>query len=169
MKSHLSLLLGLTIAFAAAGALAADLTARAALSKVLESARLWNGDARIVSLSALNVRSDGTAAEWKYSVYSPKTDKRAVITARGMAVSLRDVRLGESKEVLGEFIDSDRALLIAQKNGLRGGETTMAVKSMGSGNKAGVFWVVAGGVNKGDTSVTIVAYTGEVFATSEMP
>jgi hypothetical protein len=57
----------------------------------------------------------------------------------------------------------------AQKNGLRGSEPTMAVKALGSGTQAGIFWVVAGGSNKGDTSVMLIANTGEFFSRSESP
>ena len=136
---------------------AAGQTAKAALQSVVATARKWQSDAVLVSLSTVKADSDGTSDEWKYSFYSPASKKRFVATARGMKVDGREVRLGFSTEAMGDFVDSDRAMQEAKKNGLKGHEPSMAVKFQGAGKGAAFYWVVNGGYSKGDVSIFLDA------------
>jgi hypothetical protein len=142
-------------AFASAGparALAAGLTARGALPEVLAKARAWQGDAALVHLSSTKVNPDGTASEWKYSFYA----------------SASKVRLGSFTEPLGEFVDSDKAMEVARKNGLRGGEPSMSVLRPAGARAEGTRWLVTGGFNAGDTSIGVDAKTGAFLERSVM-
>lgn len=143
-----------------APALAGGLTAKAGLTQALASAKAWQGDAILVHLSSTKVRADGTASEWKYSFYSPKTTKRCVVTAQPSGAKAKEVRLGNYTELLGEFVDSDKAMQVAKQNGLKGGEPSMAVGRLAGGKADSAYWLVTGGWNKGDTSITIDAKTG---------
>jgi hypothetical protein len=158
-------------AFASAGparALAAGLTARGALPEVLAKARAWQGDAALVHLSSTKVNPDGTASEWKYSFYASASKKRCVVTAHPGGVTLREVRLGSFTEPLGEFVDSDKAMEVARKNGLRGGEPSMSVLRPAGARAEGTRWLVTGGFNAGDTSIGVDAKTGAFLERSVM-
>lgn len=143
-------------------------TAKAALPQVTAAARKWQPDALLVSLSTLLARADGTAPEWKYAFYSPKVQKRFVVTAHGSRVEGREVRLGFGTEPLGEFIDSDAAMREARKGGLKGNEPSMSVNLRGAGKAASTYWVVNGGFAKGDVSVFLEAATGRFSSRSTM-
>ena len=136
-------------------------TAKSALPQAIEVARKWQDDAVLVSLSTAKAQSDGTAAEWKYSFYSRKSQKRYVVTATGTQVDGREVRLGYSTEPAGEFIDSDKAMQEAMRNGLRGKTPVMGLKHEGTGKSAAFYWEIAGGYEKGDAVVTLEARTGK--------
>lgn len=142
---------------------AAGLTARAELPQVLAAAKKWQPDAVLVHLSSTKVKPDGTASEWKYGFYAPKSQKRSVITAREGKVTAREVRLGNFTAPLGEFIDSDKAMAIAKKNGLKGSEPSMSVMRPTGGAKAAVTtWVIGGGWKMGeDTTISLDAKTGK--------
>ena len=147
---------------------AAGQTAKASLSQVVATARKWQPDAVLVSLSTDKAKSDGTSDDWKYSFYSPASKKRFVATARGTKVDGREVRLGFSTEPMGDFIDSDRAMQEAKKNGLKGNEPSMAVKLQGAGKGAEFLWIVNGGYNKGDVAIFIEAKSGKFVNRSVM-
>jgi hypothetical protein len=149
-------------------AFAAGLTAKTSLKQVVAAGKKWQGDAVLVSLSSVKVHPDGAADEWKYSFYSPGTKKRCVVTASGSNIRTKDVNLGFSTEPLGDFIDSDKAMQEAKKNGLKGNDLNMAVKFQGSGPKATAFWIVNGGFAKGDVSVFLDARTGKFSSRAVM-
>lgn len=151
-----------------ARALASGLTARGELPKVLAQAKAWQGDALLVHLSSTKVNPDGTASEWKYSFYSPASKKRCVVTARPGGVTLREVRLGTFTEPLGEFVDSDKAVEVARKNGLRGGEPSMSVLRPAGARAENTRWLVTGGFNAGDTSIGVDGKTGAFLERSVM-
>lgn len=154
--------LGVAVALALSPlAAVADQTARYALPEVVAAAKKWQGDAVLVSLSSTKARIDGTASEWKYSFYSPATQKRCVVTAHGKQAEAREVRLGYDTAPLGEFVDSDQAAQEAQKHGIKGELSSMAVKHWGSGKAAGVYWIVNSAFGKGGATVFVVARTGQ--------
>ncbi len=154
--------LGVALLLAAiAVSASAGQTARFALTEVMAAARKWQPDAVLVSLSSTKAQLDGTASEWRYSFYSPATQKRCVVTARGKEATAREVRLGYDTEPLGEFVDSDKAGQVAAGNGIKGELSSMAVKHWGSGKSAGVFWIVSSALGKGNPTVFIVAKTGQ--------
>lgn len=75
---------------------------------------------------------------------------------------MKEVRLGYNTDPLGEFIDSDEAMEVAKKNGLKGGEPSMSV-GRPAGTKAGsTYWIVTGGWTNGDVSISLDAKTGTV-------
>jgi hypothetical protein len=149
-------------------ALAAGQTAKAALTQVIAAGKKWQSDAVLVSLSSDKVGPDGTAAEWKYSFYSPGSNKRCVVTANMSGIRTKEVNLGFSTSPLGEFIDSDKAMQEAKKNGLKGNEPNMAVKFQGTGASAATYWIVNGGLKKGDVSVFLEGQTGKFFSRNVM-
>lgn len=149
-------------------ALAKDQTVKAALTEVRAAAQKWQTDAVLVHLSTVKAKLDGTASEWKYSFYSPKTKKRYVVTAAGGKIDGLEVRLGEETRPLEDFIDSDKAMAEAKKAGIKGNEPSMSIGFQGSGKSAGFFWVVTGGFSKGDVSVMLEAATGKLFSRSVM-
>lgn len=141
---------------------AAGQTAKAALPQVLASAKKWQGDAILVHLSSVKVQPDGTASEWKYAFYASKTQKRCVVTARGGSVTLKEVRLGNYTEPLGEFIDSDKAMAAAKQNGLKGSEPSMSVMRPAGAKADSTTWIVTGGWKMGvDTTISLDAKTGK--------
>ena len=141
-------------------ALAEGLTARAALPQVLAKAKEWQPDAALVHLSTTKVQAHGSASEWKYSFYSPATKKRCVVTARPGSVTVKEVTLGSDTEPLGDFVDSDKAAEVAARNGLKGKEPSMSVLRPGGAPASGTRWLVTGGFEAGDTTVTLDARTG---------
>ena len=153
----------LTLTFVSLAAQAAGQTARAELSQVLSAAKKWQADAVLVHLSSTKVKLDGTASEWKYSFYAPRAQKRCVVTARDGKVTVREVRLGNLTEPLGEFIDSDKAMAMAKEDGLKGSEPSMSVMRPTGGAKAdATTWVIGGGWRTGqDTTVSLEAKTGK--------
>jgi hypothetical protein len=112
-------------------ALAAS-TARAALKEVTAAAQKWQTDAVLTHVSTLGAKADGKANSWLYTVYSAKTKKSAIITARDTKVEIEpDVRT-TSVDPIGEFIDSDKALEAARKHGLKANDSiAMGLTLMG--------------------------------------
>jgi hypothetical protein len=151
-------------------ALAAGQKANAALTQAIAAGKKCQSNAVLVSLSSDKVEPDGTAAEWKYSFYSPGSNKRCVVTASKSGIRTKEVNLGFSTNPLGEFIDSDKAMQEAKKNGLKGNGPNMAVKfqGTGTGTSAGTYWIVNGGLKKGDVSVFLEAKTGKFFSRNVM-
>lgn len=147
-------------------ALAEGLTARAALPQILAKAKEWQADAALVHLSTTKVQAHGTAAEWRYSFYSPATKKRCVVTARPGSVTVKEVSLGNDTEPLGDFVDSDKAAEVAGKNGLKGNEPSMSVLRPSGAKASGTRWLVTGGFNAGDTTITLDAATGAFITRS---
>jgi len=152
----------------AGAALAAAQTAKAALPRAITAAQAWQSDAVLVGLSSISVRSNGRAFEWKYSFYSPGTKKRCVVTAHEAEVSAEEVASGSEMRPLRSFIDSDAAMREAKKNGLKGYSPTMAIRRHGSGASSATYWVVNGGLEKGDVSVFLEAATGKFYTTAEI-
>jgi hypothetical protein len=165
MKSYRWLtvvILAAAFAAAAQGALPAPgKTARAVLSKATASAKGWQADAVLTSISTLMGKDDGTADQWLYSFYSPKSKKWVIVTAKGDALDSLEVERGLTEPVGDEFIDSDKAMQIAKQNGLKGKSPSFGLNVFGTGLTASVRWAVNGGFEKGDKSVTLDAKTGK--------
>jgi len=141
---------------------AAGQTAKAALPQVQASAKQWNDDAVLVHLSSTKIQPDGTASEWKYSFYSPKSQKRCVATVRDDKVTVKEVHRGSYTEPLGDFIDSDKAMEVAKMNGLKGNEPSMSVMRPAGARADGTTWIVTGGWKMGvDTTISIEGKTGK--------
>ena len=161
-KSFIILLLVAFIALPLSG-MAAGMTAKAGLAQANASSQKWQKDAVLVNVSTLQANSDGTAAKWGYMYYSAKAKK-------GYTVDVKDGKIVETLEVnpyikdaVGEFVDSDKAMQEAKKNGLKGkGKAAMSLMVMGQATKQpGTYWNVIGGYEKGDVGVTLEAKTGK--------
>ncbi len=149
-------------------AFAAGLTAKTALTQAVAAGQKWQSDAVLVSLSSVRVQSDGTAEEWKYFFYSPHTGRRCVVTAGASGIRMKEVNRGRSTEPMGDFIDSDKAMQEARKNGLKGDDLNMAVKVQGTGSSAAAYWIVNGGFTRADVSILLVAKTGKFSSRAVM-
>jgi hypothetical protein len=153
-------------------AFAAGATAKAAFDKALVAAQQWQKDAVPVSISALSVKEDGTAASWSYIFYSPAHQQGySVATEDGQVVDRGEVT-GYLKQAIGdEFVDSDAALTEAGNNGLAGtSDTAMSLVVIGEANgSAGPCWTVSRGFGAGDVSVVVDARSGKFSFRSPMP
>lgn len=161
-SSLITLMLVAFIALPLSG-MAGGMTAKAGLKDATAEAQKWQKDAVLVNVSTLQVNSDGTAAKWGYMYYSAKAKK-------GYTVDVKDGKIVETLEVnpyikdaVGEFVDSDKAMQEAKKNGLKGkGKAAMALIVMGQATKQpGAYWNVSGGYETGDVGVVLEAKTGK--------
>ena len=79
---------------------------------------------------------------------------------------MKEVSLGNDTEPLGDFVDSDKAAEVAGKNGLKGNEPSMSVLRPSGAKASGTRWLVTGGFNAGDTTITLDAATGAFITRS---
>lgn len=120
-------LLGLATALPA---LAAS-TARQALKDVVAQAQKWRADAVLTHVSTLSGQSDGRAASWLYTFYSPSAKKSAIVTARDARIDIEpDVRNTSVDALAADFIDSDKAADAAAQGGLKADKSS---KDLGFG------------------------------------
>ncbi len=167
MTNRLSrvIVLALSVSVAVPGLIfAAGRTARAALPQAAAAAKGWQADAVLTSVSTLTAGADGTATSWLYSYYSAKVKKWVIVTAAGEKLDSLEVEQGLTGPVSGDFIDSDKAMQIAQQNGLKGNSPSLGLNVFGSGKTASVAWAVNGGFEKGDISVMLDAKTGKFIS-----
>jgi hypothetical protein len=149
--------------------LAAGSTAKTGLGKATEIAKKWKGDAVLTSISSLEVQSDGTARTWLFMFYSPASKKYNIVTAKGTSFEDLEVNSGMSLPIVGEFLDSDKAVAEAKKNGMKGGGISVGLNMGGIGEDARLYWSVNGGFEKGDVSVTLDGKTGKFVKKDVMP
>jgi hypothetical protein len=169
---HLALVLVIAMVVAVPPAFAAGSTAKAAFDKALVAAQQWQQDAVPVSISALAVQSDGTAATWSYIFYSPQRKQGfTVATKDGEIVDHGEVTAYLKDGIGKEFVDSDAALTEAGNNGLAGtSDTAMSLVVMGqAGDSAGPYWTVSRGFGSGDVSVVVDARSGKFSFRNAMP
>ena len=158
------------VVFAGTGiAVAGGATARAGLGKSTEIAKKWQGDAVLTSISSLEVQPDGTAKTWLYMFYSPASKKYNIVTVKGTSFEGLEVNSGMSLPIVGEFLDSDRAVAEARKNGMKGSSISVGLNMGGIGKDARLYWSVNGGFEKGDVSVTLDGKTGKFVKKDVMP
>jgi len=150
-------------------AVAAGTTAKAALGKATGLAKKWKADAELTSISSLEVQSDGTAKTWLYMFYSPASKKYSIVTAKASSLEDLEVNSGMSLPIVGEFLDSDKAVAEAKKNGLKGNSISVGLNMGGIGKDARLYWSVNGGFEKGDVSVTLDGKTGKFVKKDVMP
>ena len=68
---------------------------------------------------------------------------------------------GSTKPIGDEFVDSDKAMELAKKSGLKGENPMMGLNVLGTGSTA--YWTVTGGYTTGDVSVVLEAKTGKLL------
>ena len=161
--------IGFVLAIVALPALA-DATAKAALKEVMTLGQKWQGDAVLTHVSTLEAKADGKARAWLYTLYSPKSKKSAIVTARDTRAEIEpDVRT-TSVDPLGDFIDSDKALDAARKHGLQAGASIgMGLTMMGkAAGKPRTLWSIT---VMGDSSIltwSLDSKDGSLFNKNEV-
>lgn len=151
---------------------AAGMTAKAGLVQATAEAQKRQKDAVLVNVSTLQASPDGSAEKWGYMFYSAKAK-------RGYTVDVKDGKIVETldvnpyiKDAVGkEFVDSDKVMAEAKKNGLKvKGKAAMSLMVMGQATKSpGIAWSVVGGYEKGAVSVLVDGKTGKFSSKSVMP
>lgn len=144
-------------------------TARSGLTKTVPIAKKWKADAVLTGISSLDVNSDGTAAWWIHGFLSPSTKKHLMVTVKADRIDTTEVSKGFSNPIGDTFMDSDKAMQEAKKNGLKGKNPSMGLNVLGTGKNAGLFWTVTGGFEKGDVSVTLDGRTGKLIRKEVIP
>jgi hypothetical protein len=146
---------------------AGGFTAKSSLPTTLPIAKKWLADAVLTSISSLEVNADGTAKWWIHSFHSPSTKRHLSITVKPGSIDTLEVRTGFTKPIGDDFIDSDKAMAEAKKNGLKGQHHSMGVNVLGTGST--VYWSVTGGYKKGDVAVTLDAKSGKFLRKDVIP
>jgi hypothetical protein len=139
---------------------AAGTTARAGLANSTERAKKWHADAVLTSISSYGVQPDGRSNSWLHMFYSPGAKKYLIVTVKGSKLEEMEVNSGMNLAITGDFLDSDRAVAEAKKNGLKGNDISVGLNMGGIGKDARLYWSVNGGMEKGDVSVTLDGKTG---------
>lgn len=157
IRTTLAVLAATTLAMSGPRPAAAP-TARAALPQAAAIAGKWRPDAALTHISSLTVNTDGTAASWIFTFYSPKTQKTLNVTvSSGAPLDTLEVP-NTSKIPIGDaFVDSDVAMKEAAKHQLKGKSPSMGLVVMGTGTAT---WSVNGGFEEGDVSVLLNGKTG---------
>ena len=149
-------------------------TARTPIKDSAAAAQKWQSDSVLTHVSTVAARADGTAASWLFTYYSPKAKRSAIVTARdGGKVEIEpDVRNSSTDALPGEFIDSDRAVALATKAGLKlkvGASVMLGLTSASAKlSKSTVYWVVTAPRAGGFSSVTLDAKDGHVITTHDL-
>jgi hypothetical protein len=149
--------------------IAAGTTARAALSASTERAKKWHGDAVLTSISSYGVQPDGRSKTWLYMFHSAGSKAYLIVTVKGKNLEEMEVNSGMSLPITGDFLDSDKAVAEAKKNGLKGDDISVGLNVGGIGSSARLYWSVNGGMEKGDVSVTLDGKTGAFVKRDVMP
>jgi hypothetical protein len=114
------------------------ITAKGGLAAAEREAAKWQPDAVLVYLESKTAIPDGRAYTWLYGFDSPKTKQQAgvMVDDKGKA-SLWEGMRTVYKQPLGGFIDSDRAIAEAIRNGLKTHDLGMNVSlSVEKSNRA---------------------------------
>jgi hypothetical protein len=166
---HVALLCAIALSVEPAQMLGGGLTAKSELTKTRALSKKWQTDAVLTSISSLTVSSDGTATSWLHSFYSPSSKRYMIITVKSNSIDTMEVNTGFTRDIGMEFIDSDKAMAEAKKNGLKGHAYSMGLNMMGAaGMNTSPIWSVNGGYEKGDVSVMLDAKTGKFLKKEEM-
>ena len=161
------ILLSITLALGSTLGHAAGKTAKGAVPQANMIAKKWNADAVLAGASTLDAKADGTAPTWSFSFHSPKTKKGYIVDIRGSKSDALEVR-AFATDPIGDFIDSDKAMASAKKNGLKTKKhVPMAVRVLGSGKDARAYWTVGTAFGAGEVAVVLDAKTGALFTTHE--
>jgi len=150
---------------------AEGLTAKASLVQARASARNWRRDAVLIRINATTVSADGSSNIWSYGFYSSAAKNCLVVTvASGKTIDTTQSGGAICAEPeLVDFMDSNRAMQIAVRNGIKQPGPTMGVMNTPTAKGNRVVWIVYEGLKSGDPSVTIDARTGEVLEKTKMP
>lgn len=135
MKSIPYLVLFAFVSTFASPVLAAGKTARALLPSATAEAKKWQPDAALVYLETKTAQPDGTVAvtsfpgTWMFIFLSPKTKKKIGVMVDGKGKVTRMDNAFYKDAVVGEFtVDSDKAMSVAIKNGLKTNNFGMSMR-----------------------------------------
>ena len=146
-------------------------TAKANLTAAIDAAKKWQADAFLILVTGSRVNPDGTRMYWDYGAYSPSAKKCAminVINGQSNATVVGGPECAEAK--IGDFIDSDQALAIAQKSGLTKPNVDMSVANSPHTGKQVIWMIIENGLrDKGDLEIDIDAATGKVITVDRRP
>lgn len=166
-KSVALLLLASTLAVAPLSALAAGKTARAAADLAGAAAKKWRADAMLTGISTLDANPDGTARTWSVAFHSPKSRKGYLVDVRGDKVQALEVPV-RATSAIGEFIDSDKAVVEARKHGLKvKSALPMAVMALGGGAQPEIYWTIGTAFGPGEVAVVLDSRTGKLVTRHE--
>lgn len=143
-------------------------SARNVVAKLAARARQWQSDAVLTNLSTFSAAQDGTAATWSSMFYSPVTKKWLAVTASGAKLDALEVSEGLT-DPIGEFIDSDRAMQVAKKNGVTPGRETLMGLAWTGAKDGLACWTVGGGFEPGSVAVVLNAKTGDLITKHQTP
>ena len=100
-------------------AMAAGQTAKTLLPKASAEAKNWQPDAALVNLNTSSAKLDGTGV-WSFTFLSPKINQKIVVMVDDNGEVSRYDSSYYKNDVVGEFtVDSDKAMTVAIKNGLK--------------------------------------------------
>ena len=145
-----AVILGLLLGRGVAAGASQGATAKGRLAEAKAAAALWQKDALLVTLSALQAADDGTAPPnvggWVYTFYSKKAKKWAGFHAGAKGLERVDLPAGLTVPLPSQFVDSDAVLTEVRKHGFqKSGSTLLSLMmqrdpSLGDG----VYWCAAG-------------------------
>jgi hypothetical protein len=162
-----AILLAAALALCPALGLATDTTAKGAADQASAAAKKWSADAALTSISTLDAKKDGTARMWTVTFYSPKAGKGYVVDVRGEKLQALEAPVRATSPI-GQFIDSDKAMSEAKKNGLKvKSALPMAVMAMGGGTQPESYWTVGTAFGPGEVAVVLDSKTGKLVTRHE--
>ena len=164
---RMTMLMSVAFALGPTLGLAAGKTAKGILPQATAVAKKWNADAVLTAASTLDAKPDGTAQAWSLSFYSSNAKKSYIVDIRGGKSGGLEVP-AYGTDPVGEFIDSDKAMTSAKKNGMKTKkQVPMAVRVSGSGKEAHSYWTVGTAFGPGEVAVVLDAKTGALFTKHE--
>lgn len=162
-----AILLAAAFALFPALGLAAEKTAKGAADQASTAAKKWNADAVLTSISTLDAKPDGTARMWSVTFYSPKIRKGYIVDVRDDKVQTLQAPVRATSPI-GKFIDSDKAMVEAKKNGLKvKSAVPMAVMALGGGAQPEIYWTVGTAFGPGEVATVLDSRTGKLVTRHE--
>lgn len=162
-----AILLCSTLALGPVLALGAEKTAKGAADQASAAAKKWSADAALTSISTLDAKTDGTARMWTVTFYSPKAGKGYVVDVRGEKLQAFEAPVRATSPI-GQFIDSDKGMAEAKRNGLKAKSALpMAVMALGGGAQAEIYWTVGTAFGPGEVAVVLDSRTGKLVTRHE--
>jgi len=132
-------------------------TAKTHLVAATAEARKWQSDAVLVTIETKTAKPDGSAYTWAYLYDSPKAGDQVLIMIDEEGEVTRFPGITVFKKNIGDFIDSDQAMVAAIAAGLKTNDFGMTM-SLKKADRAE--WFIPGS----DLSYTIDAVSGKLLS-----
>jgi hypothetical protein len=138
--------------------------ARTRLDEALAAGKKWKADAVLIQVGASGIGDDGTHPMWDYGFYSPASKACALINVAGGQSQVREAGSECEKNEIKDFMDSDKAIMVARTNGVTQPKVKMVVSTSPKGMK--VAWNVmdGGGMKQGDVIIEFDAKSSELLS-----